>query len=82
MEEQPLKILRTLQNTEINLDIILVQEKVTIEALMSISPGSILAFEQSSDAPALLSVNKHPFAHGTVVQSGENYGLRIDTILG
>ncbi|MDF2576881.1 MAG: Type flagellar switch regulator (C-ring) FliN C-term [Chlamydiales bacterium] len=80
-ENNSLRILKNIQTTPLKLDVVLLQQEISIKQLMTLSPGSVLPFDYSVKTPAYLTVNRKKIAKGTVVQANEHYGLRVDEIL-
>lgn len=81
MEDNAIKILQHLKSTFLQLDVILLQQQISLQQLMSLTPGSILTFKQSIKEPIYLSVTNKKFAKGKIVQMGEHYAFRIDEVL-
>ena len=74
------RILRNLSRTFLDVHVLLGEKEYEIGDLMSLSPGSILLFENSVEESACISVNGKKFAYGDVVQVNDMYGLRISNM--
>jgi flagellar motor switch/type III secretory pathway protein FliN len=70
-------ILKHLKKTELDLDVIVVEEMVSIGRLSLLAPGSILKFDKKITEEVELSIGKKIVAKGNVVRSGANYALEI-----
>ena len=70
-------ILKHLKNSELDLDVIVVEEMISIGRLSHLAPGSILKFEKKITEQVELSIGKKIVAKGTVVRLGANYALEI-----
>lgn len=75
-------LLNSIRDTTLDLSVVIMERDVEIGELAELNPGSILNFDLAPDSPAQLHVNGKPVATGTVVQSGENFGLKIDHVEG
>lgn len=78
--EKQRRILRNLKDTELELKIVMAEQKYPIEELIALSPGSILVFEAKVDDYIHLSINNKKFAFGEVVQIGERFGFQIEKL--
>lgn len=81
MEERedynPVQILKSLKDTELDLDIVLMRRDFPIGRLVSLTPGNTLVFDHPQEDPAEIVVNGKSFAKGNVVQVGDNYGIEV-----
>ncbi len=59
----------------------LAQRMMSIAMVRNLSVGSIIEFEKSVENPLDLLINNRPIGQGTCVKVGENFGLRITTIV-
>lgn len=75
-------ILKSIKDTELELKIVLNSKKFEIGELLNLGPGGVLMFDAPATEPAKLAVNDKTFATGTVVESGERYGLKVDEVIG
>jgi flagellar motor switch/type III secretory pathway protein FliN len=76
-----LSILKSLKNTELGIEVIVVDQEMDVGALAALGPGSQLYFDKSAKEPVKMKVNGTDFANGFVVQSDGHYGVRVETIL-
>ncbi|MCL6558645.1 MAG: FliM/FliN family flagellar motor switch protein [Firmicutes bacterium] len=54
---------------------------VKIRDILALQEGSVLELERAAGESADVLVNHQPFARGEVVVIGNNFGIRIDSIL-
>lgn len=54
---------------------------MTIRAIRSLSPGSIIEFMRSVEAPVDVLVNNHVIGQAVVVKVGEYFGLQISQMV-
>ncbi len=59
----------------------LAQRIMPIATVRNLSVGSIIEFEKSVEHPLELLINNRPIGQGTCVKVGENFGLRITSIV-
>lgn len=77
VHQNQLQILQSIKSTELDIKIVLMHKKFSIESLMQLGQGSILMFDTSASQEGALYVNDKEVAIGDVVQVNENYGLRV-----
>jgi flagellar motor switch protein FliN/FliY len=56
------------------------RQRMPLENVLAIAPGSILEFEKSADDELDLLVNNKAIGKGNAVKVGENFGLRLTAI--
>lgn len=71
----------SLKNAPVQIQAILLEDRIPIKELLNLECGSTLSFDVSIEHEALLSLNGHRFAKGKVVQVDGQYGLKITEIL-
>lgn len=76
------QILKSIKDTELELKIVLMGKKFEIGELLNLGPGGVLMFDVPATTPAKLAVNSKTFATGTVVETGERYGLQVGEVIG
>ncbi|MBN4067365.1 FliM/FliN family flagellar motor switch protein [Simkania negevensis] len=80
-ESAKLQILRSLRGTVLSVDAILLEKTMEIRELAEINLGTVIQFDIPVTEPVFLSVNGTKIARGTVVQSGDHYGLELKKML-
>lgn len=60
----------------------LAERRMTLGEIMRLSPGSIIEFDKSGDAPLELMINNQVIGLGSAVKVAENFGLRVDALGG
>ncbi len=58
----------------------LAEKKIQVDQLMTMSPGALVMFDKSCEAPLDLYINNARYCRGEAVKIGENFGLKIDEI--
>lgn len=58
----------------------LAQREMSIEAILAITPGTILEFDVPSSSELSLYVGNQSIGRGEAVKVGENFGLRLTRI--
>lgn len=79
--ESQAHVLRSLKDTELALNVVLVEQDFEIGELISLSPGNIVMFNGKTSDQAWITVNEKKFAYGSIVQVGEQYGFQIDKLV-
>lgn len=60
----------------------LAHRKMSTAQVLGLAPGKILEFDQDAEEPLDLLMNNHRIGCGVAVKVGENFGLRVTSILG
>jgi len=81
INETQASILENIKESEMELEVIIADMKITIEELYNLVPGKTLKFKTSVEKPVSLAVNNKKFADGVIVRSGDYYGCEILNIL-
>ncbi|WP_298863124.1 FliM/FliN family flagellar motor switch protein [uncultured Gimesia sp.] len=58
----------------------LANKKIELKQLLSICPGSLIAFDKPCEDPLDLYINNQVYCQGEAVKIGENFGLKIDQV--
>ncbi|MDF1742115.1 MAG: FliM/FliN family flagellar motor switch protein [Gimesia sp.] len=58
----------------------LANKKIELKQLLSICPGSLIAFDKPCEDPLELYINNQVYCQGEAVKIGENFGLKIDQV--
>lgn len=80
-DSQASLILGNIRGTQLDVNIVLREQRCAIGDLLKLSPGSVLTFDGHASSHAYLTINGQRLANGKVVQSGENYALQIQELL-
>lgn len=56
------------------------ERKMDFDAVMQITPGSLITFNKPCDEPLDLYVNNRHYCRGEAVKIGENFGLRVSKL--
>jgi flagellar motor switch protein FliN len=59
----------------------LASQRKSVQEIIELGPGSILAFDKTCEEPMDLMVGNHTLAQGEVVKVGDKFGLRIRSIV-
>ncbi|MDF2549921.1 MAG: Type flagellar switch regulator (C-ring) FliN C-term [Chlamydiales bacterium] len=76
------QILKSIKDTDLVLDIVLMEQEMLLGKLAALGPGSILPFDKKVTDSATITVNGRELAKGDVVQCGVNYALKITEFTG
>ena len=71
---------RKLLKIRVPLQVTLATQRMSIQEITELGPGSIIQFEKTCDEPIELSVAERPLARGEVVKVGDKFGLRINEL--
>lgn len=74
------KILQKIHDTPLDVSVIVMEKKIQIGELASLTPGSLLQFDIPTTEPAQLHINGRAVAEGQVVQIRDNFGLQIKKV--
>lgn len=80
-EDDQARALRLIRPSQIHLDARLRGPKLTVEQLMAIEEGQVLAFDYPVDRPLDVLVNGRLKYHGQVVSTGRKRSFEIQTLL-
>lgn len=58
----------------------LASKKIELKQLLTICPGSLIAFDKPCEDPLDLYINNQVYCQGEAVKIGENFGLKIDQV--
>lgn len=58
----------------------LASKKIELKQLMSLCPGSLIAFDKPCEDPLDLYINNQIYCQGEAVKIGENFGLKVDQV--
>ena len=58
----------------------LATKKIELKQLMSLCPGSLIAFDKPCEDPLDLYINNQVYCQGEAVKIGENFGLKVDQV--
>ena len=72
--------LRRILKLSVPLSVTLVEQKMSVVTILAITVGTILEFDESTDASLNLNVLNRRIGCGQAVKVGENFGLRITSI--
>ena len=61
--------------------VVLARQKISVERIVNLVPGSMLTFEAHCDEPLMLEAGGHAIAVGETVKIGDKFGLRIRQLL-
>jgi flagellar motor switch protein FliN/FliY len=56
--------------------------QMSMQDVLQLGPGSVVALDKPADAPVDLFVNSKLVARGEVVVTGERFGIRITEVIG
>jgi flagellar motor switch protein FliN/FliY len=59
----------------------LASQRMSVQEIIELGPGSILKFDKTCDQPLELSLGDRPLARGEVVKVGDKFGLRISGLV-
>ena len=62
------------------LSVVVAERMLNVETIVAIAVGTILEFDQASDADLRLTIGNHVIGTGRAVKVGENFGVRITAI--
>ncbi len=71
---------RRILGLPVQVTVMLSSRDMPIGAILDLTVGTILEFEEQFDADLILKVVDHPIGRGQAVKVGENFGLRITGI--
>ena len=71
-----------LDDIEVEVALELGQTWITLDEALALDEQSLLALDQRVGEPIQLLINGKPFARGQVVTVQENFGVRIDELIG
>ena len=57
------------------------RRSMSLDDVLALGPGAIIELTKSAEDPLDLLVNNKPAGLGTAVKVGENFGIRIDSIV-
>ncbi|MFQ5462641.1 MAG: FliM/FliN family flagellar motor switch protein [Phycisphaerae bacterium] len=72
--------IRRILDLPVEVSVVLSSRDMPIRAILALTVGSILEFEEQFDSDLILNVADHPIGCGQAVKIGENFGLRITGI--
>lgn len=72
--------LNRVRNVPVPVIVKLAQKRISLETLMSLSPGSIVIFDKSCDDLLDLFVNNRLYCRGEAVKIGEKFGLKVNEV--
>ena len=58
----------------------LAEKKVEMDQVLSLGPGSLIAFDKDCEALLELYVNNRLYGRGEAVKIGENFGLKVNEV--
>lgn len=71
---------RSLLKVEVPVLVTLAEKKQPLQEVMTLGPGSILAFDKPCDDPIDISIGDHKIASGETMKVGEKFGVKIRQI--
>lgn len=66
---------------EVPLIVRLAAKRMPVSQIMNLNVGSIIEFEKNADEPLDLMTNNTCIGYGTAVKVGENFGVRVTSII-
>jgi flagellar motor switch protein FliM len=76
-EEEQARVLRLIRNANTLVDVQLDGPTISVEDLLSLAPGDVLAFDYRIDRPVGLKINRALKYNGQIVAAGKKRALRI-----
>ena len=70
-----------LLQVRVPLQVTLASQRTSVQEIIELGPGSILAFDKTCEEPMDLMVGNRTLAQGEVVKVGDKFGLRIRNIV-
>lgn len=77
LEQNPLQRINKLP---IQAVVRLASKKIELKQLLSLCPGSLIAFDKPCEDPLELYINNQLYCQGEAVKIGENFGLKVDQV--
>jgi len=74
--------IQSIMRLEVPLVVVLGEQRVPISNVRQWVPGSIIELSISADEPLKIRANNREIGTGSAVKIGENFGVRVATILG
>ena len=72
---------RAVLSIETPVAVVLAKQKISVDKVVRLVPGSMLTFDAHCDEPLTLEAGGHPIAVGETVKIGDKFGLRIRQLL-
>jgi len=72
----------SIMRLEVPLVVVLGEHRVPISSVRQWVPGSIIELQINAEEPLKIRVNNREIGTGSAVKIGENFGVRVSTILG
>ena len=72
---------RAVLSIETPVAVVLAKQRISIDKVVQLVPGSMLTFDAHCDEPLTLEAGGHPIAVGETVKIGDKFGLRIRQLL-
>tara|TARA_R110002049_G_scaffold4601_5_gene32127 strand:+ start:184820 stop:185272 length:453 start_codon:yes stop_codon:yes gene_type:complete len=72
---------RAVLSIETPVAVVLAKQKISVERVVNLVPGSMLTFDAHCDEPLTLEAGGHAIAVGETVKIGDKFGLRIRQLL-
>ncbi len=72
---------RNLLKVRVPVTVALASQRISIQEIIELGPGSIVKFTKTCDEPLTLTVGDRAIATGEVVKVGDKFGLRIGQLV-
>jgi flagellar motor switch protein FliN len=72
---------RSLLKVRVPVQVTLASQRMSVQEIIELGPGSILKFDKTCDQPLKLYLGDRPLAQGEVVKVGDKFGLRISGLV-
>jgi flagellar motor switch protein FliN len=72
---------RSLLHIQVHLSVAMASKRQRVGQIMELGPGSIIHFDKSCEEMLDLYVGQHRVAQGEAVKVGENFGLRVTSVI-
>ena len=72
---------RSLLRVKVPLQVVLAQNKQSIDSIVRLGPGSIIQFEKSCEEMLDVEIADQRIAQGEVVKVGDKFGVRVTSIV-
>lgn len=64
----------------VTISVRLAEKKLELGEFLAITPGTLITFDKSCEAPLDLYVNNYRYCTGEAVKIGENFGIKVDEV--